>query len=130
MTTATPDAVELVRVVADWLRKDVLQILGERRFEGLVAANVLDIVARELTFGPDAADRKQDRLRELLNSDAMPDEMEAALSTAIRTGSPALDPEALAAFLWVTTLDRLAIDQPKYAAFRRETEQDGPKGEE
>jgi hypothetical protein len=129
MTTATPDVAELVAVVADWLRSEVVPLLGERRFEGLVAANVLDILFRELTFGPQSEAARRDRLHTLLARDGDADELDAALSRAIRSGEPDLDPAALHSFLWATTLDRLAIDQPKYAAFRRETGQDAPGGD-
>jgi hypothetical protein len=48
-----PTALELLRAVREFLEADVLPSLeGRRRFHGLVAANVLGIVERELAHPP------------------------------------------------------------------------------
>ncbi len=85
-----------------------------------MAANVLDIVRRELIDGPRAERQEVERLASLLGmwGDAEALNAELCDRLAARTIDPG-DP-ALIEHLWATTLDTVAIDQPNYATFRRE----------
>jgi hypothetical protein len=110
-----PTAAELVAAVADFLDNDVraatrpdsrLADVGQVNFHARVAANVLRIVARELT--DDSAAEVTGRLAELGFSD------EAQLAAAIRAGE--LDDRASDLLQALRTLvrRRLAVAHPGY----------------
>lgn len=116
-----PDPIELVRTVADTLRERLMpELNGSAAFEARVAANILDLVVRQLGLqaASDAAEKQ--RLVALLGRDGTLQDLNALLCRRIADGSVALDDPALAAHLWATTLDKLAVDQPGYAAYRDE----------
>ena len=115
-----PQASDLVRAVADFLRNDVMpELSGRKGFHARVAANVLDTVERELQRGETGRAAELARLQALLSSDESDAEaLNEALCTAIREGRIAFDDPALTDHLWATTLDTLAIDQPRYATYR------------
>jgi hypothetical protein len=116
-----PSAVELLEAVTEFLREDVTPALAGRvAFHTRVAANVLDIVRRELKAGPAAERREVERLEALLDLRGDADTLNAELCDRIAAGL--IDPTdpALIDHLWATTLDTLAIDQPNYATYRRE----------
>lgn len=72
MTQPRPTAEELVTAVRAFLDDEVAPTLeGRLRFHARVAVNVLDIVARELRDGPDAARAERRSLADLLGE---PDE--------------------------------------------------------
>ena len=115
-----PSAPELLDAVTEFLRKEVMPALdGRLAFHARVAANVLDVVRREMSGGPAAEGAEAERLRALLHREGDVSELNAALCQALASG--ALDPNdpALIEHLWATTLDTVGIDQPTYATFRR-----------
>jgi hypothetical protein len=115
-----PTAAELIDAVGEFLSRDLGPTLtGRLAFHARVAANVLAIVRRELTLGPDADRRDAARLAALLGQDGEPSALNAELCRRIEAGEIALDDPALVEHLWATTLDTLAIDQPGYATYRR-----------
>ena len=100
-----PTPTELINAVADFLRSDIAPMIsGHNAFKLRVSINALDLVARQLTLeqGSDAAEAA--RLSQLLG-------MQGSLSDLNRT---------LADHLWQTTMDKLAVDQPNYASYKRE----------
>ena len=119
-----PRGPALLDAVAALLR-DVLmpQLQGNAAFQARVAANAVDLAAREMRLGPAADAAAADRLQALLQQPGNPpptlDALEAELALAIRSG--AIDPQSpdLRAHLWASTLDKLAVDQPGYAPYRR-----------
>lgn len=121
-----PRGPALLDAVARLLR-DVLmpQLQGSAAFQARVAANAVDLAAREMRLGPAADAAAADRLQALLQHTGpagMPlalDALEAALALAIRSGAIDDQDPALRAHLWASTLDKLAIDQPAYAPYRR-----------
>lgn len=118
-----PTPTELIRAVADFLRNDIASaISGHNAFKLRVAINALDLVARQLTLeqGSDAAERE--RLARLLGKDASLHDLNRALADAISKGEIGLKTEGVAEHLWQTTMDKLAVDQPNYASYRRELE--------
>jgi Domain of unknown function (DUF6285) len=118
-----PGAAALVAAVAEFLRGRALpQLDAHAAYHARVAANALDIVARELTLGPAAAEVEMVRLQALLGRDGALDELNQALAEAIENGTLDTATPALAEHLWTTTLDKLAIDQPSYAGYRRALE--------
>jgi hypothetical protein len=115
-----PRGPALLDAVARLLRDTLIpQLPPGAAFQARVAANAVDLVARELRLGPDAELRAQARLQALLGQDGPLPELEAALSARLRHGDIATDDPALLDHLWATTLDKIAIDQPAYAPYRR-----------
>jgi hypothetical protein len=116
-----PTPIELIKAVADFLRNELIPaISGHSAFKLRVAINALDLVARQLALeqGSDAAEAA--RLSELLGLKASLGELNRVLASKIATGEADLQTPGLADHLWQTTLDKLAVDQPNYAAYRRE----------
>ena len=116
-----PTPTELTKAVADFLRNDIApQIGGHNGFKLRVAINALDLVTRQLTSekGSDAAEAM--RLTRLLGMDGSLIELNRALSDKIANGELDLQTPGLAEHLWQTTMDKLAVDQPNYASYRRE----------
>ncbi|WP_314949706.1 DUF6285 domain-containing protein [Bradyrhizobium cosmicum] len=120
-----PTPVELTKAVADFLRNDITPLIsGHQAFKLRVAINILDLVTRQLTreAGGDAAEVT--RLRALLGMDGSVTELNRVLSERIARGEIDLATPGLAEHLWQTTMDKLAVDQPNYASYKREQGRD------
>ena len=116
-----PTPIELTKAVADFLRSEIAPgITGHSAFKLRVAINILDLVARQLTLeeGSDAAEAT--RLAQLLDLKGTLRELNRALATRIASGEVDLATPGLAEHLWQTTLDKLAVDQPNYASYKKE----------
>ena len=116
-----PTPTELVRAVADFLRTEIMPVLkGHNAFKLRVGINALDLVTRQLELeGPsDAAEVA--RLKALLGLDASLMELNRALAERIAKGEVDLNTPGLKDHLWQTTMDKLAVDQPNYASYKRE----------
>lgn len=116
-----PTPIELTKAVADFLRNDITPLIsGHQAFKLRVAINILDLVTRQLTreAGSDAAE--VERLRALLGMDGSVAELNLALADRIAKGELDLATPGLAEHLWATTMDKLAVDQPNYASYKRE----------
>jgi len=117
-----PTVVELIEATAAFLREvAVPQLSGHTAFHARVAANALDVVKRELELRPAAERDEHVRLVALLQTDGSLEELNSLLSQRIAAGELSLQTPGLAAHLWATTLAKVAIDQPTYASYRRET---------
>ncbi|MEE2673409.1 MAG: DUF6285 domain-containing protein [Myxococcota bacterium] len=118
-----PTTTELVTAVREFLEEHALPNLeGRNAFHARIAANALDIVARQLELGPDAEVAEQERLGALLGIQGSLDELNRELCRRIRSGDLAIDDGGLVSHLRATTLDKLAVDQPKYSGYRRALE--------
>ena len=120
-----PTPEELIKAVADFLRQEIApEISGHHAFKLRVAVNALDLVTRQLALeqGCDAAEAA--RLKALLGVQAAElgslTELNRTLADRIAKGEADLQTPGLSAHLWQTTMDKLAVDQPNYAAYRRE----------
>ena len=116
-----PTPIGLTKSVADFLRNDITPLIsGHQAFKLRVAINILDLVTRQLTReeGSDAAE--VERLRALLGMDGSVMELNRALAERIAKGEIDLATPGLAEHLWATTMDKLAVDQPNYASYKRE----------
>jgi hypothetical protein len=116
-----PKPGELTKAVADFLRDDITPLVsGHNAFKLRVAINALDLVTRQLTLeqGSDAAESA--RLAALLGTQGSLLDLNRGLAERIAVGELDLDTPGLAEHLWQTTLDKLAVDQPNYAAYKRE----------
>jgi hypothetical protein len=117
-----PTVTELLEATASFLREvAVPQLSGHASFHARVAANALDIVKRELELRPTAERDEHARLSALLHTDGSLDELNSLLSRRIAAGEVSLRTPGVAEHLWATTLAKVAIDQPTYASYRRET---------
>ena len=117
-----PTVSELLEATAAFLRDvAVPQLSGHAAFHARVAANALDVVKREIELRPAAEREEHARLTTLLRTEGPLEELNALLSRRIAAGELSLQTPGLAAHLWATTLAKVAIDQPTYASYRRET---------
>ena len=115
-----PAATELLTAVREFLTDVAMpELSGRSRFHARVAANVLGIVQRELELGAAADEREQGRLRVLQGRDGTVEALNEELCDRIRSGELSAADAALTDHLWSTTLDKLAIDQPNYAAYKK-----------
>lgn len=121
-----PTAVELVDIVADFIRNHAMpQLQGHAAFHARVAANALDIVRRELEIAPRRNAEEFDRLKALLGCDGTLEDLNRELCARIKRGDVALDTPGLVDHLWEITLTKLAIDQPNYSGYVRALEEIG-----
>ena len=116
-----PTPTELTKAVADFLREEITPLMtGHNAFKLRVAANMLDLVTRQLTLeGPGNA-AEAARLKALLGIEGSLIELNRALADKIASGEMDLSTPGLADHLWQTTMDKLAVDQPNYASYKRE----------
>ncbi len=116
-----PTPIELTKAAADFLRHDITPMIsGHNAFKLRVAINMLDLVIRQLTLeeGSDAAEAA--RLSQLLGMQGSLIDLNRALAGKIASGEFDLETPGLSEHLWQTTMDKLAVDQPNYAAYKRE----------
>ncbi len=116
-----PTPTELIKAVADFLRNEITpEIKGHNAFKLRVGINALDLVTRQLALadGGDAAEAS--RLKALLGIEGSLLDLNRALSDRIAKGEVDLQTPGLAEHLWQTTMDKLAVDQPNYASYKRE----------
>ena len=118
-----PSTFELLTAVRNFLRDTAMtQLKDHAAFHARVATNAVDIVLREMEIGPTDDAEELERLRMLLDMDGDLDTLNRELCRRIRDGDIDLETPGFVDHLWDTTLTKLAIDQPKYAAYRRVVE--------
>ncbi|MCK1280377.1 hypothetical protein IVB46_34660 [Bradyrhizobium sp. 61] len=116
-----PTPTELTKAVADFLRNDITPLIsGHQAFKLRVAVNILDLVTRQLTQEEGSDAKEVERLRTLLGMDGSVTDLNRALAERIANGEVDLATPGLAEHLWQTTMDKLAVDQPNYASYKRE----------
>ena len=118
-----PTPEELIKAVADFLRNDIAPMIsGHNAFKLRVSINALDLVTRQLALeqGSDAAEVS--RLSQLLGKQGSLGELNRVLADRIAKNEVDLQTPGLADHLWQATMDKLAVDQPNYAAYKRELE--------
>jgi Domain of unknown function (DUF6285) len=116
-----PTPIELTKAVADFLRDDIVPVIsGHNAFKLRVAINMLDLVTRQLTLEQGSDTAEAGRLTKLLGMQGSLIDLNRALADQIGNGEIDLQTPGLAEHLWQTTMDKLAVDQPNYAAYKRE----------
>ena len=116
-----PTPIELTKAVADFLRNDITPMIsGHNAFKLRVAINMLDLVTRQLTLEQDSDAAEAARLTQLLGLRGSPMELNRALADKIAKGEVDVQTPGLSEHLWQTTMDKLAVDQPNYASYKRE----------
>ncbi|WP_298369866.1 DUF6285 domain-containing protein [uncultured Bradyrhizobium sp.] len=116
-----PTPTELIKAVADFLRNEIAPaIKGHNSFKLRVGINALDLVTRQLALAEVGDATEAARLKALLDTDGTLMELNRALSEKIASGEVDLATPGLPEHLWQTTMDKLAVDQPNYASYKRE----------
>jgi hypothetical protein len=114
--TTHPTTVELVEAVTLFIEGTVAPQLKDRdAFLARVAVNALGVIRRELESGAAAEGAATERLAVLLGRAGTYAELNAALCAALRVGEMGADTPGLLKHLRAETVDRVRIDQPKYA---------------
>jgi len=90
-----------------------------QKYEARVAANARALIERQQRQQPQQDAAELERLRALLGEDGDLAALNRRLAEAIADRTLAL--AAVADHLWATTLAKVAVDQPGYAAYRAET---------
>jgi uncharacterized protein DUF6285 len=121
-----PTPIELINAVAAFLRNDITPLIsGNNAFKLRVAINALDLVTRQLALEQGSEAREVERLHALLGMEGSVTDLNRALADRIAKGEVDLATPGLADHLWRTTMDKLAVDQPNYASYKRELSRDG-----
>jgi Domain of unknown function (DUF6285) len=122
-----PTPEELIKAVADFLRNDIAPAIGgHNAFKLRVSINALDLVTRQLTLASRSDAAEAARLSRLLALQGSLGELNRALADRIASGEVDLQMPGLAEHLWQTTMDKLAVDQPNYASYKRELGKNKP----
>jgi hypothetical protein len=116
-----PSGAHILAAVSRLLRETLaLRLPADAVFQARVAASAIDLVAREITFGPNLEHENFNRLKSLLDRDGDAQDLERELSMRIRAGEMDLNNPELVEHLWETTFGKMKIDQPTYAGYQRE----------
>ncbi len=122
-----PTPTELTKAVADFLRNDITPLIsGHQAFKLRVAINGLDLVVRQLALAENSNAAEAARLTQLLGIDGALIDQNRELAAKIASGEIDLKTPGLATHLWQTTMDKLAVDQPNYASYKRELGRERP----
>lgn len=107
-----PTAAQLAEAVREWLESQVMpNVSGAMQFHARVAANILGMIEREFTVGPEQERRHADGLAALGCVD------DADLARRIRAGD--FDNDGVIrgdveAFVFESVVDKLRVANPKY----------------
>jgi hypothetical protein len=116
-----PTPSEVIGAVAAFLKNVVTaQTTGAVSFQARVAANALEMMRRQLDLAPAEDAVELERLKAILQTDGTLAELNAVLASRIGAGELDLTTPGLSDHLWATTMAKLAVDQPTYAAYRAE----------
>lgn len=116
-----PTPTELIKAVAEFLRNEIAPaIKGHNSFKLRVGINALDLVTRQFALAGESDAGEAVRLKQLLGADGTLMELNRELSEKIASGAVDLKTPGLPEHLWQTTMDKLAVDQPNYASYKRE----------
>jgi len=112
-----PTAAELLEAVREFVERDVMghdEIPSRVAFHARVAVNVLGIVERELTLGPELDAAERERLAALLGHDSRLEDLTAELARRIRDGSLDDRRAAVVAHVRESVRAKLLIANPGY----------------
>jgi hypothetical protein len=116
-----PTPTELIKAVADFLRTEITPAIKDHNaFKLRVGINALDLVTRQLELEQPSDAAEAMRLKALLGIDGSLMELNRTLAEKIANGEVDLNTPGLKEHLWQTTMDKLAVDQPNYASYKRE----------
>jgi hypothetical protein len=113
-----PPPIKLIRDLAQLTSQG--QPLG--KFELRLTTAALELAERADALAADSDAAEHARLAALLGESGTLDQLNRRLCTLIQHGALTQASPGLAAHLRATTMEKLAIDQPTYAAYRRALE--------
>lgn len=103
---------EILNAIIEWNKEKIMpETTGHALFESRVVNNALGIAQRHAAWGKSYADRSTNRLANIGVSNSQ-------LCKALRDGHQDIGGSAVWDHLRLTALERLSIDQPKYAGLR------------
>jgi hypothetical protein len=115
MPLSLSPAPDMLATIRAYLETEILPGLGDDKwFNVKVSLNMLAMAERELRLGPAANEAERARLAALLDTSGTLEEMNRALSLAIRDGKIAPDDARLLDHLRRTTADALRINNPHW----------------
>lgn len=118
-----PNPAELLPPILAFLREDVMpKLSGRDLYQMRVAINALDLVRRQLELAPASDVAELARLTALLGHDGTLEVLNAELAERIAAGDLTLETPGLPEHLRATAMEKLAVDQPSYAAYQRALE--------
>ena len=121
-----PSAAELTEAVQEFLKAEVLPLLGasedareggRHKYHLLVSLNALAIIARELALGPTLDEAERERLTALVGPADTLVEANRRLCARIRAREVSYRDPPLLEHLLSTTLGKMSIDNPRYATY-------------
>ena len=119
-----PTADEILGLVASFLRDEAAPALSGRvAFHARVAANAVELVRRQLNQGAHGELLELRRLQDLFGAQNDLAALNAKLADDIAQGRRTLNDAPVREHLWRTALEKLAVDQPNYASFKRTLEE-------
>lgn len=118
-----PSALAILDLAIAHLRDNVLPTLDTRaKFEMRVTLGALLLVRRTMELTPQSDAAEHVRLETLLGEVGELEALNRLLCERIRDGAVTLTTPGLAEHLRATALEKLAVDQPNYAAYQRALE--------
>ena len=115
-----PSGKSLLGAVIELMRGELMPSLDAAlAFKVRVAANALELVIREMEAGQAAQAAEHQGLIVLLGQEGRLHELNNVLCEAIRDRRITLATPGLSEHLWNSTLDKLAIEQPRYVTYSR-----------
>jgi hypothetical protein len=121
-----PSPAAILAIAIAHLRDKVLPGLdGRAKFDMRVTLNALQLVQRSLELQPASDAAELERLKTLLGAEGGLEQLNRELCARIRAGAVDLSTPGLAAHLRATAMEKLAVDQPSYAAYRQALAQQG-----
>ena len=122
-----PSPEQLLQAVARYLRDEAGPALARSgdaalAYQAKVAANMLDIAGRQIDKARAEQAAEQARLQDLLGDAGSLEALNQRLAERIASGELAPGQPGLAEHLWLSTLAKLAVDQPGYDTYRRLTD--------
>jgi hypothetical protein len=115
-----PSGKSLLDAVVVLLRDELMPKLeGTEAFKVRVAANALELIGREIETGKAVEQDERRRLVALLEREGSLDELNRELCERIRDRRMTVAMPGVSQHLWASVLDKVAIDQPRYATFQR-----------
>ncbi len=120
-----PSVDAILDIVARFLREEAAPALdGRPGFHARVAANAIELARREARLAPQADEAERARLHALLGAEGATSALRRQLTEKVFDGTISLAAPGLREHLWRTTMDKLAVDQPTYATYRRALQRD------
>ncbi|MGE0743472.1 MAG: DUF6285 domain-containing protein [Hyphomonadaceae bacterium] len=115
-----PPPARILEIAIAHLREAVLPALsGRAAFDMRVTLGALGLVQRALMLTPASDAAEQARLQDLLGQHGDLDALNRLLCASIEAGEMNADTPGLREHLRQTAMEKLAVDQPTYSAYRR-----------